>query len=160
MKIIGYKIFFLLLLLTPLTISCSKDDDNSLTNGGGNVPVSLVDKTLDLYQSNGSYWMGIYHSTENKATVDLYNGAMVSASYPPTYSYKSSGNYASYSMTFVTQTYVPLYGNYTYSQFSEDITLTFTSSSSGTYSGKQTNMSGSSKNISGTFKITNKWMSY
>ena len=126
------------------------------SNGGstsGNAPSSLTSKTLNLYKSDNSYWIGIVHSGGGSCMVDLYNDAMVSSSYPPSYSYSPNGSKATYTLTFTTQTYIPLYGSYTYSQFKENITLQFTSSSKGTYSGTQTNMYGDSKQISGNFTI-------
>lgn len=122
-------------------------------SSSGVAPSSLIGKTLNLYKSDNSYWMGIYHNDGSKAIVDLYNDAMVSAAYPPTYHYKVSGSSATYSVTFTTQTYIPYYGAYTYSQFTEEITLTFRTSSSGTYSGNQINMTGGYKSISGNFEI-------
>lgn len=134
----------------------SSNNSGSGTGSGtssGVVPTSLIGKTLNLYQSDNSYWMGIYHNDGSKAMVDLYNDAMVSAAYPPTYYYKASGSSATYSVTFTTQTYIPYYGTYTYAQFTEEITLAFSTSSSGTYSGNQINMTGGSKKISGKFEI-------
>lgn len=132
---------------------------NSSGNGSGSgssigvAPSSLIGKTLNLYKSDNSYLMGIYHNGDHNASVDLYNNAMLSAAYPPTYHYKVSGNSATYSVTFTTQTYIPYYGSYSYAQFTEEITLSFKTSSTGTYTGKQINMNGDSKTISGNFKI-------
>lgn len=139
----------------------SDPNDCDISSGGGsndkpssgNAPSSLTSKTLNLYKSDNSYWIGIVHSSGGSCMVDLYNDAMVSASYPPKYSYSSNGSKATYSLTFTTQTYVPLYGTFTYSQFVENITLQFSSSSIGTYRGTQTNMNGDSKQISGNFTI-------
>lgn len=126
-------------------------------NGGGTAtgkaPSSLTSKTLKLYKNDNSYWMGIYHKSSGSCTVDLYNGATVSSSYPPSYSYSPSSSKATYNLTFTTQTYIPYYGSYTYAQFQEKITLQFSSSTKGTYSGTQTNMNGDSKSISGNFQI-------
>lgn len=152
------KIMFLLLGigLSVLCIGCEEEysyisgPENSTT---GNAPSSLSLKTLKLYKSDRTYWMGIYHGGQQKCTVSLYNGATVSSTYPPTYSYTRYGSSATYSLTFTTQTYIPYNGSYTYSQFKENITLHFISPTSGTYSGTQVNMNGGSKSISGNFII-------
>ena len=138
------------------------DPNNCFTSSGGGTgggtttgkaPSSLSSKTLKLYKDDDSYWMGIYHKSNTSCTVDLYNGAMVSSTYPPSYSYTASGSKATYTLNFTTQTYIPYYGTYTYAQFQEKITLQFSSSTKGTYSGTQTNMNGGSKSISGNFQI-------
>ena len=119
----------------------------------GMLPLRFLQKTLKLYKDDDSYWMGIYHKSNSSCTVDLYNGAMVSSTYPPSYSYTASGSKATYTLNFTTQTYIPYYGTYTYAQFQEKITLQFSSSTKGTYSGTQRNMNGESKSISGNFQI-------
>lgn len=130
-----------------------KKENNTSSGGSGTAPSSLVSKTLNLYSSNGSYWMGIVHSSGGSCSVNLYNGAAVSSSYPPTYTYSPNGSNASYYLKFVTQTYNSYYGSYTYAQYVENLTLQFSSSTKGTYSGTQRNMEGSTKQISGTFQI-------
>ena len=139
------------------TIYTSNPNDcytgSSGSSTSGYAPSSLTSKTLNLYKSDKSYWMGIAHKSAGSCMVDLYNDAMVSSSYPPTYSYSPNGSKANYTLTFTTQTYIPFYGSYTYSQFKENITLQFSSSSQGSYSGTQTNMNGGSKQISGSFII-------
>ena len=143
------------------TLYTSNPDDCDTWAGGGSnggtssgyAPSSLSSKTLNLYKSDNSYWMGIVHKSGGSCMVDLYNDAMISSSYPPSYSYSPSGSKATYTLKFTTQTYIPFYGSYTYSQFQENITLQFSSSSKGTYSGTQTNMNGDSKQISGNFTI-------
>lgn len=142
---------------TVYTKNADDCDSDDVWSGGGSssgyAPSSLSRKTLNLYKSDGSYWMGIYHLEGGQCSVDLYNGAMLATSYPPKYSYSPSGSSASYNLTFTTQTYVPYYGSNTYAQFKEKIVLKFSSSIAGTYSGTQTNGYGTSKNISGNFKI-------
>lgn len=130
-----------------------KKENNTSSGGSGTAPSSLVSKTLNLYSSDGSYWMGIVHSSSGRCTVNLYNGAAVSSSYPPTYTYSPNGSNASYYLKFVTQTYSSYYGSYTYAQYVENLTLQFSSSTKGTYSGTQRNMEGSTKQVSGTFQI-------
>lgn len=119
----------------------------------GSALSTLVGKTLNLYKVDGSYWMRIYHSKGDACAVDLCNEAMIAADYPPEYAYSPNGSKASYYLSFTTKTYIPLYGSFTYANFREDLTLTFESSTYGTYSGKQTNMSGTEKSVSGSFKI-------
>lgn len=130
-----------------------KKENNTSSGGSGTAPSSLVSKTLNLYSSDGSYWMGIVHSSGGSCSVNLYNGAVVSSSYPPIYTYSPNGSNASYYLKFVTQTYNSYYGSYTYAQYVENLTLQFSSSTKGTYSGTQRNMAGSTKQVSGTFQI-------
>lgn len=130
-----------------------KKENSTSSGGSGTAPSSLVSKTLNLYSSDGSYWMGIVHNSSGRCTVNLYNGAAVSSSYPPTYTYSPNGSNASYYLKFVTQTYSSYYGSYTYAQYVENLTLQFSSSTKGTYSGTQRNMEGSTKQVSGTFQI-------
>ena len=98
-------IIILLALLSILTTACS---DNHNEDVRGN---DMVGKTLNLYSSDGSYRMGIVHNSSGSCTVDLYNGAALSSEYPPTYSYSANGSSVSYTLTFVTQKYVPYYGS-------------------------------------------------
>lgn len=147
----------LLLCVTSLLLlsSCGGDDKNDdvWTNGATNgyAPENIINKTLVLKNKDGSVKLDNEHFRQgvsvNNVTVDY-------SKYPPSYSYTVTGrNLATYTFSATKKTYIPYYGSYTYSNFSFQINLIFTSNTGGNFNGTQTNANGSKTNISGTFTL-------
>ena len=134
--------------------------DNPSDNGSNNnvtssvAPSSVSGKKLTFYKDAAG--ATLYFSAEHYAS----GGALLSISstdyekYPPSYSYKRlSNSTAKYELSFVTKTYIPYYGSYSYSQFRYEMTLTFTKGSEGTYEANYYNAKGLYKTLNGKFTI-------
>lgn len=140
---------FLFIICIVTLYSCDKE-------GGlgqrGNAPKNITEKTLVLAKSNGGVYLSVEHYDKSKCFIN--NTTVDYVKYPPVYSYKRIGdNEAVYNLEATKVTYIPYYQTNHYSSFTFVIGLTFTSASSGTYDGIETNSKGEDKKISGTFTL-------
>lgn len=144
----------ILVATTIMLFSCSDNNSNGDYNsvGSTNTPNDIVGKTLVFKKSNGATYLSVEHYDQSNCFVN--NTDVDYVNYPPVYSYKRIGNNgAAYSLEATKVTYIPYYGTNHYSKFSFMIGLTFTSPTSGTYDGIETNAKGEDKTISGTFTL-------
>ncbi len=142
--------YYFFLWMCFILWSCNDESDNTNTDDI-NCPNQLDGKSLVLKNDDGTIKLSADHFksgvTINNVTID-YN------KYPPSYSYTIiNKNKAQYHLKATKKTYIPYYGTYNYGTFIFDIELTFTSKTSGTYLGDQTNANNVTTTIIGTFTI-------
>lgn len=131
------KILFLAVILLMSLVSCGHDDSDNDTGMFDNtesssfkIPSSLVGYTMkmDVYEK-------IYNF--NSSGSCSYSGSVGTLVGTPSYTYsKLSSKTASFCLTHEEKDGVGITKSYTY--YTDNLTLTFTSKSGGTYSGKMT----------------------
>lgn len=144
------KLIQLLFIICVVTLySCDKEGGSGRQ---GYAPKKIVGKTLVLTKYNGGVYLSVEHY--DKSNCFINNATVDYVKYPPVYSYDRIGDKgAVYNLEATKVTYIPYYQTNHYSLFTFVIGLTFTSSSSGTYDGIETNAEGEDKKISGTFTL-------
>ncbi len=149
-----YVMLSVLISLTSTLVSCDKEDEPSSKDS---IPSSLFDKTLTLYKGTSySSLISIEHAMNSILEVKTDGVTVDYKKYPPKDNYYTiSSSTAKYTLNVTKKEFIPYYGEYHYSNFRFDVTLTFNSGSStmGTYVGTQYNGDGSTKSISGNFSI-------
>lgn len=144
----------ILIVAAVIMFSCSDNNSDNFYNGDSstNAPYNISGKTLELYKSNGSMYLCVEHYPEPECFIPM--DGIDYLHYPPEYSYERiRKNEALYSLQAVKVTYIPYYQSNYYSQHSFSIGLSFSTASSGTYSGTTTNSYGEDSYISGTFTL-------
>ena len=142
--------YYFFLWMCFILCSCGDESDNTSTDYG-NCPDQQDGKSLVLKNDDGTIKLSADHF---KSGVTINNVTVDYDKYPPSYSYTIiNRDKAQYHLNATKKTYIPYYETYNYGTFIFDIDLTFTSKTSGTYWGHQTNANNVKTTITGTFII-------
>lgn len=143
-------------IIIVLLSACS-DDDKSFMSGvdieNGIIPKEINDKEFIVYKDSGVKLFSVIKTKDESICIDTKE-LIDYTKYPPSVSYQTLTNSsAKYILQMTKKTYIPYYNSYHYSTFRFEFTLTFTSTTGGSYECHQINADKSTKDFKGNFTL-------